>query len=119
MLPQKGLRKITVEGTRYAWRASGTDDGIFLSVRECEGVGQLLTAMFDYHSRKTAEFQLENGSTATSWQQTFVLTPYIVRQVILYALEHGWTPLAKAPQLDLYSMDDRVDLRLPPEPEAD
>ena len=57
----------------------------------------------------------QKGSTATSWQQTFVFTPYIVRQVILYALEQGGTPLTKATQLNLYGMDDHVDLRLSPD----
>lgn len=111
-LPKKGLRKITVENVRYVWNTTGNDGWISLSIRHIDGDGQLLTAVFDYHSEKIGEFTLLDNSVGTSWKQRMLITPFIVRQVILYALTQGWTPTQKAPQLNLGSLDGVIDLRL-------
>lgn len=49
-LPKKAPRKITIDGVRYAWIASGNDGGIDLTVKEAEGKGQRLTVQFEYYT---------------------------------------------------------------------
>jgi len=69
--------------------------------------GQKLFCQFDYHQDKVLN---DDGSISLSNQ--FVVTPYIVRQVIEYGLQNGWTPLGKGSELKLWHLDDKIDLRL-------
>ncbi len=111
-LPKKGLRKITVDGFHYAWSAKGNDGGISLTVAPLYNEGQILTTEFDYHSKVVDGGILEDGSKWRTSIQQLIVTPYIVRQVIEYALKNGWNPLEKGPQLNIYPIEDKIDLRI-------
>ena len=91
-LPKKGLRKIVVNDPKFAWSATGNDDYINLSIVPFEKNGQLLTSNFKYHFKQISQTGLEDGSKVTHLKQQFIITPFIVRQVILYGLINGWTP---------------------------
>lgn len=90
----------------YFWVASGNDGYIDLRAMAIEG-GQLLACTFGYHHRETPR-----SDGHTSLKQQFVVTPYIVRQVIEYGLTHDWKPLECGPEMSLGSLDDKIDLRL-------
>jgi hypothetical protein len=90
-LPKKGVHRISVDGAIYIWFAHGTDN-YHIDLWVLPGAsGQKLYCHFGYG---------------------IVITPYTVRQTILYAISVGWTPETKGPDLWLGDMDDKVDLRL-------
>ncbi|MEM8955587.1 MAG: hypothetical protein AAGD22_15645 [Verrucomicrobiota bacterium] len=105
--PKKGLRKITVHDRRYLWSAKGTDWDISLHVMADADDGQVLSAPFPYLQDRT---DFEDGSAMLDNQ--FVITPYTVREVILYALDHGWKPLERGAPLHIPDIEDKIDLRL-------
>jgi len=110
-LPKKGLRKITVGNFRYAWSATGNDDFISLSIVPFDNEGQLLSTAFGYHAKTVSVSHSADGRRTTSTIQQLIITPYIVRQVIEYALLKGWNPRKKGPQLNL-PVEEAIDLRL-------
>ncbi|MBC8111863.1 MAG: hypothetical protein H7Y04_12450 [Verrucomicrobia bacterium] len=110
-LPKKGLRKITVNNIRYGWSATGQDGGIGLSIIPLHHESQILIATFGYHSKEKA-YQMKDGSIAFSDKQQFIITPFIVRQVIEYGLNSGWNPEKGKSIINLGSMDDKIDLNL-------
>ena len=83
-----------------------------LTVASLEHKGQLLTTGFEYHSKWLSTSISPDGIKISHWEQQLIVTPYIVRQVILYALSNGWEPKAVKPQLNLRNLDDEIDLRL-------
>ena len=100
---KKKRRKIVVDEKEYFWIATGNDDWIDLCISsEIKGSPKLLTA-FDYYY---PPIQSTNISV-----NKFVVTPYIVRQVIEYALSVGWKPFEKGQDLGL-QVDDKINLRL-------
>lgn len=107
-LPKKGLRKITIYDKVYGWSATGNDGWISLSIALLEGNGQLLTAQFDYHHKEISIHTTADGTTITDVQRQLIITPHIVKQVIEYALQQGWTPAEKKPQMNLGDMDDKI-----------
>lgn len=102
-----GRRRITVRDQEYFWVASGNDHGIDLRVMVDVQAGQHLVCCFDYHHDK-----IPHGDGSISLKNQFVVTPYIVRQVIEYGLAHGWRPLERGRELWLGHLDDKIDLRL-------
>jgi hypothetical protein len=96
----------------YAWSATGNDEGIGLTVASVACTGQLLTGRFEYHSKPIGASISRDGSRVTHLKQQLIVTPCIVRQVILYALGNGWNPEAGGPQSALENLDDKIDLRL-------
>ena len=97
-IPRKGSRKITVDGRQYTWIATGNDDVIDLVVCDNDSNGQKLQAQFKYQIDYTSRPAVYN----------FVITPAIVRQVILYGLAQGWTPTQRNPHLQLGFLDDKI-----------
>jgi hypothetical protein len=68
--------------------------------------GQKLLARFDYHSiRLTTE-------NSTLLKQDLSITPFIVRQVIHYGINSGWTPERRASDLHLGFLDNKIDIKL-------
>ncbi len=115
-LPKKGLRKITVDNFRYAWSATGNDGDINVSVAPLDNVGQLLSTAFGYHSSVVAPLVREDGLViGYSLKQQLTITPYIIRQVIQYALGLGWNPKEKGAQFNVPGIEEKIDLRLPGE----
>jgi hypothetical protein len=105
-LPKKDRRKITVDGHPYFWIASGNDDFIHLIICSANVPGQKLLAQFNYHS-----FRFTTGNL----KQTLSITPFIVRQVIQYGINSGWTPEKRSSELWLGFLDNKIDLKLNPE----
>lgn len=103
-LPQKGTRKINVNGQGYSWIASGNDDFIQLVICSSSGRGQKLLTQFEYHSFKS--------TTDNSLRQRLIITPNIVRQVIDYGLKQGWTPEKRANDLRLGFFDNKIDIKI-------
>ena len=111
-LPSKGLRKITVGKSRYAWSATGNDGWISLIIAPLSNPGQLVTTALGYHSKATSSTQTPDGRQIIHTKQQLIITPYIVRQVIECALQEGWNPKEKGPQLVLHNVEGKIDLRL-------
>jgi hypothetical protein len=109
---KKGLRKITVEEFRYCWSTKGSSGCIGLTITPLENKAQQLTAIFDYHNKVVEEDETEDGRKFRTLRQQLVITPYIVRQVIKYGIEVGWSPMGKGPHCHLGEMDDKIDLRI-------
>ena len=105
-LPKKDSRKINVDGHQYSWIASGNDGWIDLIICSSKGPGQKLLAQFDYHSFHVV---MENSKLL---KQKLSITPFIVRQVIKYGIESGWTPEKKNTELRLGFLDNKVDIKL-------
>jgi len=111
-LPKKGIRKINVNEHIFAWSATGNDGFISLSIVSSEINGQLLTCNFDYHHKEIGRTKLDDGEEIIHYKQQFIITPKIVKRVIEYALMSGWNPFEKGKQLNLYSMDEKINLGL-------
>lgn len=100
-LPKKGLRKITVGRSRYAWSVTGKDGWLHLSVIPLKQQDNLLTAIFDYHSKVVGNTVTVEGIEVVHLKQQLVITGLIVRKVIVYALNIGWDPRKKGMVLNL------------------
>ena len=111
-LPKKGLRNIVVDNVKYAWNATGNDGWISLSIIPIKQPNLLIRASFRYHSKVVREYILPDGIKVQSYKQQIRITGYIVRQVILHAIERGWDPMGNGAVLNLGAMDDKVDLRI-------
>lgn len=105
-IPRKGSRKISVGGYQYLWMATGNDGWIDLIVCISSGEGQKLKAQFNYHS---VHLPVENAFRLT---QKLNITPFIVKQVIIYGLNLGWTPGKKDSDLNLGFLDDKIDMTI-------
>jgi len=106
---KKKKRRITVDNQLFFWSATGSDGYIHLMVMtECEGSGKL-SASFDYHQERS---EPSGPFNAVTLGNQFVITPFIVRQVIQLASQEGWKPLEKGADVQLGSLDDKIDLRL-------
>lgn len=97
---KKKRRKIIVDDKEYFWIATGNGGWIDLCISsEIIGSPKLLTE-FDY------KHPVDNKNIANQ----FVITPYIVSQVIEYAISQGWKPFEKGKDFEL-NVDDKIDLR--------
>jgi len=88
----KGLRSISVDGHSYLWLVKGNDGYIDLIICDKSREGQLLRTSFHYYQTllptQAGGYRIVPGSQ-------FVITPAVVKEVILHGLAHGWTPFAK------------------------
>jgi hypothetical protein len=112
VLPKKGLRNITVNNVKYAWNTTGRDSGIGLTVVPRKHQNRIITAGFSYHSKMVSEHILPDGNKVQTFKQQIIITGYIVRQVILYAIQTGWDPKGDIIVLNLGAMDDKIDIRI-------
>lgn len=97
MLSKKNSRIIDVEGQKYRWSVSGDSGFNVLVVQHAETNGQRLEILMP----------LTEESTNSP------ITPASVAQATKDALEIGWTPLKKAPPLELsLNADGLRDIRL-------
>lgn len=104
---KKVKRRIMRDGQEFFWTASGDDGWSNLRVMVDINGGQQLHCMFDYHHDQNPIGTSEDRQLSNQ----FVVTPYIVRQVIEYGLSRGWTPLSGRGELRLGHVDDKIDLR--------
>lgn len=110
--PKKGLRKITVNGTRYAYRVTGNDGFIGITIGLLNKEGQLLTGTFSYHANKITNFNRECSVNSWTHYQRIKITPDTIRQVIECALKEGWNPEIEKGQFFLKNIDEKIDLNL-------
>jgi hypothetical protein len=83
-LAKKGSRLISIDGVTYRWVVSPDSGYMVLVVETSDEPGQRLEAVFDYHYQR-----VELGSC---FIQGRAISPGIVRQVIVIALNRGWLP---------------------------
>jgi hypothetical protein len=107
---KKNKRRIVVDGHLLYWSATGNDGCISLIIMsDFEKSGKLF-ACFGYHQIRVPI--TINSCEYTSLTDQFVITPYIVRQVIQLAFLQGWNPQERGNNLYLGQIDERIDLRL-------
>lgn len=107
---KKNKRKITVGDKIYYWAATGNDGWIRLCIMTEVQESPRLNCNFEDHHFPINSNIGERKITILANQ--FVITPYIVRQVIEYVLSIGCKPFEKGTDLDLGHIDDEIDLRL-------
>jgi len=110
--PKKGLRKITVDDTKYAYSITGNDDYISLSIGLLEKNGEILKGSFSYNENRITNFGKDGKPTSWSLYQRIKVTPDTIRQVIRYSLDNGWNPFQNKGEFWLYDVDNKVDLNL-------
>jgi len=85
-IAKKGSRCIDVEGILYRWVVSPDDGYMVLLVELVSEPGQRLEACFPYHN-------LFDPPEAGAFK--VVVSPRVVRKIILAALVNGWQPLQR------------------------
>jgi len=85
-LPRKGTRTIQIEESCYRFKVTGNDMIIDVVVEKENSRGQKLTSTFEYHN------ETENGEMK---KQERVVTPVVIKQLVLLGLKNGWNPVAK------------------------
>ncbi len=78
-LKKKTTRRIVVDGRSYRWIAAPNDEGLAFVVEHESGHGQRVVAKW-----------YEHGT---------VISPGVVRDVVVRALENGWRPDQPGPEL--------------------
>jgi len=101
-LPKKGSRKINVENITYLWIARGNGERINLTIAPI-GNGQKIKANFDYDT----EYR---GSNA--FVNPFIITPYVTREVILFAIKNGYSTNSKSTEMNLGNLSKILKLDL-------
>lgn len=78
-LAKQGTRRITVNGDQFRWRVAPNDEpGLAIVVENATSAAQRIVTWVDH------------GNT---------ISPWLVRRAILNALEHGWRPHERGPEL--------------------
>ena len=103
---KKKKRKIVVNEKIYYWSATGNDGWISLCIMTEIESSPKLNCKFEYQH---LPIESKYGKILAN---QFVITPYTVRQTILYALSIGWNPFEKGKDINLHHVDDKIDLRL-------
>jgi len=93
-LSRKNSRAIDVDGTAYRWAVSPDSGYINLVVQIVSGGGQRLVVNLGGYEDPTT------GSTGESTHRS--VTAADVRQVILAAIDHGWSPERPGGELYLH-----------------
>jgi len=109
-LPKKGLRNIIVNNIKYKWNAKGGDDIIHLSIIPYTNQSQVLSCSFEYHSKKISTTIIETAIEISHLKQQTQITNYIVRQVILFAINNGWSDNER--EVNLGKMDNKINWRI-------
>jgi hypothetical protein len=79
-MAKKGSRLIEVEGVRYRWGVALCDE---------PGVGKIVVEAADMPGQRI-ESQFDFGNVIS-------ISPWLVREAILYALSQGWHPQTRGP----------------------
>ncbi|HEU4451666.1 MAG TPA: hypothetical protein VFR81_01360 [Longimicrobium sp.] len=78
-LKRKESRRIVVDGRSYRWIVGPNDEGLAIIAEHESGHGQRMVTGWFRHER--------------------VISPAVVREAILHALENGWRPDEPGPEL--------------------
>ncbi len=95
----RNKRKIIVDTQVYYWIAKGNYEIINLTIEN--SIGNKLFAQFDYDTL--------NGKS-NYFNFPFVVTPYVVREIILYALNRNYSNTQKSKELHLGNMSKEIRL---------
>lgn len=118
-IPKKGLRTITVQGKKFGWISSGTDNGVYIVVVALpQRTGRKLVWGTAYYYRPPEPIPDRSGQNTAGYgyKNITTITPYIVRQVIDHALQQGWDPDTPAKDWFFLKKETVIDLRLPEGP---
>jgi phage baseplate assembly protein gpV len=77
-ISKKGSRLIKVNDVEYRWVVKSDDYGMSLVVESAENPGQRTIARIEYGN---------------------IISPWLVRETILYAIDRGWHPQEKGQQI--------------------
>lgn len=80
-LPKKKSRRITVDNERYRWITNGNDYGIDLYIEHFDEPSQRVHFFFSYG---------------------YLVTPFWVEVAVRHALNDGWRPKGKGPELSYH-----------------
>jgi len=94
-LPKKGSRKIKVATIDYLWMVKDNGKQINLIISPIENGAKILTS-FNYNLGPAL----------------FIVKPYIVKEVILYAIKKGYSPTKKSKELNLGYILEKPDFKL-------
>lgn len=108
----KVTRKITVEGEHYRWAVKDQGDGLILLVKPIAKLSTPLTCSFSIRTAADTETQYGSITPSNGTERLFIITPHVVRQVIVHALQKGWTPAVNGPAVSLYNLDPQDFLKL-------
>jgi len=104
--PKNKSRKITIDNHKYLWIARGNSDYdkcVNLSIMSAENNGQKLFAQFNYDT-------IDKNSN--EFVNPFIVTPFVVRQTIIYGLKNGYNPQEKGKDLNLGNLSDKLDIEI-------
>jgi hypothetical protein len=87
-LPKKGTRIITVDDTEYRWVVSPSDGYLYIIIEHNDFPGQRLNAGFKYHNY----YIFDKENRYSKFTQRRLITPSLVKSVILLAIDKGWKP---------------------------
>lgn len=105
---KKAARNIVVNDVKYRWRATGNDGWISLTIWPDALPGPVISSGLGYH-----QIAVPRGDGAYSLTQQIIITNRIVRQVIELAIEeHRYDPRTAGQQLNLWGIDDAIDLSI-------
>lgn len=113
-ISKKGKRKITVGEDTFYWVYKFLDDDIRLTVMTNEKSHSNLICDFSYIELNKYFRKLVEGDD--KYNDLFliisagVLTPYVVRQVIDYGLEKGWSPHKKENDFLVKNIEHQLDI---------
>lgn len=99
-LPKKGSRKITVENITYLWVVKSNSERVNLTISPIEN-GQKIIANFDYNAEHKESNEFDNP---------FIITPYITRKVIIFAIKNGYSTNEKSPEMNLGNLSKKIKL---------
>ncbi len=77
-LVKKGTRQITVDGSRFRYRVAPNDEGLAIVVENAKTPSQRMVTWVDHGN---------------------IVSPWLVRRMIVGALSEGWHPERSGPQL--------------------
>lgn len=95
-MPNKGTRRIIIDGQTYRWLISPNDGHITVAVELAEEPGQRLEAYFRYHDR----YEPVGAGAVRIVRQARSIGPGTARAVIEAALRDGWEPARRG--LDVF-----------------
>jgi|GEM_PF-6454465 len=96
-LPKKGSRKINVDNNSYLWKAKSNGKKINLTIVPIENGKKIL-----------ANFNSENDV----FNNPFIITPYVTRMVILFAIENGYLLNESSKEMNLGDLTKKLKLDL-------
>lgn len=99
-LPKKGSRKITVENITYLWVVKSNSERVNLTISPIEN-GQKIIANFDYNAEHKESNEFDNP---------FIITPHITREVIIFAIKNGYSTNEKSPEMNLGNLSKKIKL---------